>query len=281
MNKLVIGLFAALLGAIVSIFTLYTNYRSSLDSISGWRSKLFDAASAKEITLKEVQVLRTALRYEPTKEVQENTFDWISNIMIYYCDYISLKYFEHHETSLLYQEQEIIRVFIRCLLKNHWEYNASMVSSLKFLKVHNKASEQPEFIRETYDKAKAISRTLENDDKEYDLIEKINKKMMGSIFELDVKINKNSEDKINKFDAKKYLDNYIKPGEANQEKEEKENIMTKISGWGILVMSVIVGVNFASNQSLLGLKPIGRQTNVLAVLLVVLLIINELFKKKK
>ena len=99
--------------------------------------------------------------------------------------------------------------------------------------------------------------------------------------ELDVKINKNSEDKINKFDAKKYLDNYIKPGEANQEKEEKENIMPKISGWGILVMSVIVGVNFASNQSLLGLKPIGRQTNVLAVLLVVLLIINELFKKKK
>lgn len=65
-------------------------------------------------------------------------------------------------------------------MKNHWEYNASMVSSLKFLKIHYKASKQPEFIRETYDKAKAISRTLENDDEEYDLIEKINKKMMGS-----------------------------------------------------------------------------------------------------
>ena len=181
MNELVIGLFAALLGAIVSIFTLYTNYRSSLDGISGWRSKLFDAASAKEITLKEVQVLRTALRYEPTQKVQENTFDWISNIMIYYCDYISLKYFEHHETSLLYQEQEIIRVFIRCLLKNHWEYNASMLSSLKFLKVYYNASKQPEFIRETYEKAKEISRTLENDNEEYDLIEKINKKMMGSV----------------------------------------------------------------------------------------------------
>mgnify|MGYP000498555567 FL=1 len=181
MNELVIGLFGALLGAIVSIFTLYINYRSSLDGISGWRSKLFDAASAKEITLKEVQVLRTALRYEPTKGVHENTFDWISNIMIYYCDYISLKYFEHHETSLLYQEQEIIRVFIRCLLKNHWEYNASMLSSLKFLKVYYNASKQLEFIRETYEKAVAISRTLENDDEEYDLIEKINKKMMGSV----------------------------------------------------------------------------------------------------
>ena len=181
MNELVIGLFGALLGAIVSIFTLYTNYRSSLDGISGWRSKLFDAASAKEITLKEVQVLRTALRYEPTQKVQENTFNWISNIMIYYCDYISLKYFEHHETRLLYQEQEIIRIFIRCLLKNHWEYNASMLSSLKFLKVYYNASKQPEFIRETYEKAEAISRTLENGDEEYDLIEKINKKMMESV----------------------------------------------------------------------------------------------------
>ena len=32
---------------------------------------------------------------------------------------------------------------------------------------------------QTYNKAKAISRTLENDDEEYNLIEKINKKMMG------------------------------------------------------------------------------------------------------
>lgn len=177
MSELASGLIAALVAGIISIVAMYTNYRSSLDSISGWRSKLFDAASAKEITLKEVQVLRTALRYEPTKEVQENTFAWITNIMIYYCDYISLKYFEHYETSLLYQEQEIIRVFIRCLLKYHWEYNASMVSSLKFLKVHNKASEQPEFIRETYEKAETICRSLGNGDKEYNLIKRINERM--------------------------------------------------------------------------------------------------------
>lgn len=178
MKELASGLIAGLVAGIISIVAMYTNYRSSLDSISGWRSKLFDAASAKEITLKEVQVLRTALRYEPTKEVQENTFDWISNIMIYYCDLISLKYFDHYETSLLYQEQEIIRVFIRCLLKYHWEYNASMVSSLKFLKVPRKFSKQPEFIRETYEKAKEICKTLENNDEEYNLIETINEKMM-------------------------------------------------------------------------------------------------------
>ena len=177
MSELASGLIGALLGAAVSAVALYINYRSSLDAISGWRSKLFDAASAEKITLKEVQVLRTALRYEPAKKVEEYTFDWVSNIMIYYCDYISLKYFERDETNLLYQEQEIIRVFIRCLLKYHWEYNTSMVSSLQFLKVNSKSSRRPNFIRETYEKANAICKTLDDKDSAK-LIEEINKKMI-------------------------------------------------------------------------------------------------------
>ena len=101
--------------------------------------------------------------------------------------------------------------------------------------------------------------------------------------DIDIKITKNSEDKINEFDAKKYLDNYIKPSEANQEKEEKYNIILKNSDWircGILSMSIIVGVNLISDIFARNFK-ISTQTNVLAVLLVVLFIINELFKKKK
>ena len=98
--------------------------------------------------------------------------------------------------------------------------------------------------------------------------------------DIDIKITKNSEEKINEFDAQDYLNEYVKSGETNQVEEDKENIIPKISGWAILVMIVIVVVNFASNQSWY-LKPIGRQTNVLAVLLVVLLIIKKLFKKKK
>ncbi len=97
--------------------------------------------------------------------------------------------------------------------------------------------------------------------------------------DIDIKITKNSEEKINKFNVEDYLKN-VKSSETNQVEEDKDNIMPKISGWAILLMIVIVGVNFASNQSW-WFKPIGRQTNVLAVLLVVLLIINELFKKKK
>lgn len=116
--------------------------------------------------------------------------------------------------------------------------------------------------------------------------------------DIDINITKNSEEKINEFDAKKYLDNYIKPGEANQEKEEKYNIILENSDWircGIWSMGVIVGVNLISdilqifvdsfkfcniNVSVSFFK-ISPQTNVLAVLLVVLLIINEFFKKKK
>lgn len=98
--------------------------------------------------------------------------------------------------------------------------------------------------------------------------------------ELDVKINKNSEDKINEFSVENFLKKHVTSCQTNQVEEDKANIMPKISGWAILVMIVIVGVNFASNQSWY-LKPIGRQTNVLAVLLVVLLIIKKLFKKKK
>lgn len=99
--------------------------------------------------------------------------------------------------------------------------------------------------------------------------------------ELDVKINKNSEDKINEFSVEKFLKKHVKSSKTNQGEKDKGNIMPKISGWAILVMIVIVVVNFASNQSWWDLKPIGRQTNVLAVLLVVLLIITELFKKEK
>lgn len=116
--------------------------------------------------------------------------------------------------------------------------------------------------------------------------------------ELDIKNNKNSEDKINEFDAKKYLDNYIKPGEANQKKEEKYNIILENSDWircGICSMGVIVGVNLISDilQIFVGsfkfcninvcvsFFKISPQTNVLAILLVVLLIINKLFKKKE
>ena len=100
--------------------------------------------------------------------------------------------------------------------------------------------------------------------------------------DIDIKITKNSEEKINEFDAQDYLNEYVKSGETNQVEEDKENIIPKISGWAILVMIVIVVVNFASDilQIFVRCFKISTQTNVLAVLLVVLLIINELLKTR-
>ncbi|WP_270207549.1 hypothetical protein [Streptococcus anginosus] len=113
--------------------------------------------------------------------------------------------------------------------------------------------------------------------------------------DIDIKITKNSEEKINEFDAKEYLEKYVKSDETNQEEKDNENTMPKISGCTISVMSVIVGVNLISdilpifegsfkfcniNVFARNFK-ISTQTNVLAVLLVVFLIINNLFKKKK
>jgi len=109
--------------------------------------------------------------------------------------------------------------------------------------------------------------------------------------ELDVKINKNCEDKINKFSAQDYLDKYVKFDTPNPDSfgSADELCCKKIGGWlltnifsmYLIFLYVIVGVNFASDQGWLGLKEIKHQTNVLAVLLVVFLIINNLFKKKK
>lgn len=266
-SELVSGLIGAFVGATVSAVGLYANYRSSLDSISGWRSKLFDAASADEITLKEVQVMRTALRYATAKEVKENTFAWISNIMIYYSDFITLKYSEPHEPkSLLYQEQEIIRGFIRCLLKNHWEYNVSMVAPLKFLKDSYSYSKPRGFIRETFENANNICKTLGSDHEEYDLLERINKKMVEKAEEQGDK----NQSKTNRPFTNSFLEKYVRYEGISK----KRLLWCKTLKWGILILGALIvlclagenGYSFKSNDLI----------RKLAIILVILLVIRDI-----
>lgn len=109
--------------------------------------------------------------------------------------------------------------------------------------------------------------------------------------DIDIKITKNSEEKINEFDAQDYLNKYVKLDRPNPDLSDStdESCCKKIGGWlltnifsmYLIFLYVIVGVNFASDQGWLGLKEIKHQTNVLAVLLVIFLIIRNLFKKKK
>ena len=60
----------ALISAITSFCALYMSLRNTnqlLHNSSGWRSKLFDAASKREIGMEEINLLRTSLRYQKTK----------------------------------------------------------------------------------------------------------------------------------------------------------------------------------------------------------------------
>ena len=84
---------AAIISGIVAFIALSTAYRRSLDLESEWRKTLFQAAGSEEITMKEVQLLRTALRYgkvDDTK-VKMYSFFWFTNLVIDFCDYLREK----------------------------------------------------------------------------------------------------------------------------------------------------------------------------------------------
>lgn len=79
----------ALISAITSFCALYMSLRNTnqlLHNSSGWRSKLFDAASKREIEMEEINLLRTSLRYQKIQNTKEGTFNWFSNESIEFCD---------------------------------------------------------------------------------------------------------------------------------------------------------------------------------------------------
>lgn len=84
---------AAIISGIVAFIALSTAYRRSLDLESEWRKTLFQAAGSEEITMKEVQLLRTALRYEKVDntKVKIYSFFWFTNLVIDFCDYLREK----------------------------------------------------------------------------------------------------------------------------------------------------------------------------------------------
>lgn len=81
---------SAVIGALVAFLALTTAYRRSLDLESEWRKTLFNASGAEKISMKEIQLLRTALRYKKFDETEKYSFKWMTNIMIDFCDFIRL-----------------------------------------------------------------------------------------------------------------------------------------------------------------------------------------------
>lgn len=150
MNELTSGLIGILLTLIVTALIIpRTNKKEladSLDSKSEWRKSLFQAASKENITMDDVYLLRASLRYKPhshSEEIEiksdsyecELTFDNITKKMIEFCeemekkysstDFIKEGYSNNGETATLLKENDrkIVRIYLRYLLKAHWEWN--------------------------------------------------------------------------------------------------------------------------------------------------------------
>ena len=198
-------LFAAIISGIVAFIALSTAYRRSLDLESDWRKTLFKAAGSEEITMEGVQLLRTALRYGKVDnaKVKIYSFFWFTNLVIDFCDYLreKKKQCKKGEYLLEEEEQEVIRIFIRCLLKHNWEVNENLKAKLL-----RKRIDETKYMKESYEKA-------------YEEYEKAYEK----------KENK-------KFNFKKYIENQ---GENKEENEmgKKEKILGLVV---LFILSVLL-----------------------------------------
>lgn len=143
---------AAIISGIVAFIALSTAYRRSLDLESEWRKTLFKAAGSEEITMEEVQLLRTALRYGKVDDskVKIYSFFWFTNLVIDFCDHLrkKKKSFFTNRYLLTEAEQEVIRIFIRCLLKHNWEVNENLKAKLLRRRI-----DETKYMKESYEKA--------------------------------------------------------------------------------------------------------------------------------
>jgi len=126
---------AAIIGAVVAVFVMFITNNvtkmNELDSKSGWRNKLFDLASKDMMTLDDVYLLRATLRFdkhEPPYELY--SFKYFSNEITVFCDELVLKYSKRSDPAIPTfiiddVDREIIRIYARYLLKNHWEVFSS------------------------------------------------------------------------------------------------------------------------------------------------------------
>lgn len=101
---------------------------NSLDSKSEWRKKLFEIAGKNDIKLDDIYQLRAALRFNSKNVTDEklSDFDKVNIIIIEYCKKLTN---ENNIKNMVYDKQiklhdkEIIRLFCRYLLADHWEKN--------------------------------------------------------------------------------------------------------------------------------------------------------------
>ena len=203
---------AIISGIIASIITSSTTYRRSLDSESDWRKMLFKAAGSEEITMKEVQLLRTAVRYGKVDDakVKMYSFFWFTNLVIDFCDHLrrKKKTFFRNRYLLTDEEQEVIRIFIRCLLKHNWEVNENLKAKLLRRRI-----DETKYMKESYEKAYEEYKNM----------------------------------KEGTFDFKKYIDNQRENKEENEMEKNKSRVIIQfVRVSSFILLFFILAIRFLS-----------------------------------
>lgn len=209
-------LIATITSGIVAIVTSITTYRRSINLESDWRKTLFKAAGSEEITMKEVQLLRTAVRYGKVDDakVKMYSFFWFTNLVIDFCDHLRKKKKPYIKNRYLLTEaeQEVIRIFIRCLLKYNWEVNKNLKA-----KLFKRKNRETKYIKESYEKA------CEEYEKAYEKME--NKK----------------------FNFKEYTENQVENKEKNEIEENKScSIINLVRVSSFILVLLALAIRFLS-----------------------------------
>ncbi|MDQ8644361.1 hypothetical protein RG601_04835 [Enterococcus sp. FR169] len=125
------GIIGAIVGGSVSLISTNVQKMNTLDSKSEWRKKLLELASKDMMTLDDVYLLRATLRFDKHKPPYElYSFKYFSNEITIFCDDLVYLYSNKRvmgEPVYIVNdiEREIIRIYARYLLKNHWEVFSS------------------------------------------------------------------------------------------------------------------------------------------------------------
>ena len=138
----IIGAAATLVGVVLAFYLANRlALNDSMDSKSGWRKELMDIASKDKITLADIYRIRASVRYYPHQTPTRLSFRWMTNLIIKLCDeyFVGIykdKRFRIYEcengdnlTSKVIvspENDEIVRIICRYLLKYHWEARQKM-----------------------------------------------------------------------------------------------------------------------------------------------------------
>ncbi|WP_286028830.1 hypothetical protein [Ligilactobacillus agilis] len=158
--KEVISILVAIMSALLTFYLANRlTLNDSMDSKSGWRKELMDIASKDEITLADIYRIRASVRYYPYpySETNQLSFRWMSSLIINLCDEYFVEVYKDKKAgtnnggqniiiiqsainssrqfrrrltnstvAVSPENDEIVRIICRYLLKYHWEARQKM-----------------------------------------------------------------------------------------------------------------------------------------------------------